>query len=148
MAEETTVELPPLPPLPLPLISRAALALFAGASGDHNPIHIDLDNARSAGFDDVFAHGMLSMAYLGRLLTGWVPQSALRSFSARFVAITPVHGQPTCTGKVTGIDDVDGERRAHLELAVTLADGTVALRGDAVVAVPPDFPARAARTAR
>ncbi|SDW97378.1 Acyl dehydratase [Saccharopolyspora shandongensis] len=144
MAEETTVE---LPPLSLPPISRAALALFAGASGDHNPIHIDLDNARSAGFDDVFAHGMLSMAYLGRLLTGWMPQSALRSFSVRFVAITPVHGRPTCTGEVTGIEDVDGERRAHLDLAVVLADGTVTLRGDAVVAVPPDFPARAADTA-
>jgi acyl dehydratase len=123
-----------LPPLELPPISRATLALFAGASGDHNPIHIDLDHARSAGFDDVFAHGMLSMAYLGRLLTGWMPQSALRSFAVRFVAITPVHGRPTCTGRVTEIEEVDGERRAHLDLAVTLADGTVTLRGSAVVA--------------
>ena len=45
------------------------LALFAGASGDHNPIHIDIDFARKAGMPDVFAHGMLSMAWLGRLLT-------------------------------------------------------------------------------
>ena len=50
-------------------ISRLTLALFAGASGDHNPIHVDLDFARAAGMDDVFAHGMLSMAYLGRMLT-------------------------------------------------------------------------------
>ena len=45
---------------------RADLAGHAGpvrGSGDHNPIHIDLDVARSAGLDDVFAHGMLSMAY-------------------------------------------------------------------------------------
>ena len=75
-------------------ISRTTLALYAGASGDHNPIHIDLDVARSAGLDDVFAHGMLSMAYLGRLLTGWVPQERIRSFQVRFAAITPVHGQP------------------------------------------------------
>ena len=80
-----------LPPLEPPAISRAALALFAGASGDHNPIHIDVDHARDAGFDDVFAHGMLSMAHLGRLLTGWAPQSALRCFRVRFTAITPVH---------------------------------------------------------
>ena len=58
-----------LPPLVVDPISRTTLALFAGASGDHNPIHIDLDVARSAGLDDVFAQGMLSMAYLGRLLT-------------------------------------------------------------------------------
>ncbi len=48
-----------LPPLTLPAINRTTLALFAGASGDHNPIHIDLDFAREAGMNDVFAHGML-----------------------------------------------------------------------------------------
>ncbi|MCT2582071.1 MaoC/PaaZ C-terminal domain-containing protein [Actinophytocola gossypii] len=130
-----------LPPLRLPPISRTTLALFAGGSGDHNPIHIDLDVARSAGMDDVFAQGMLSMAYLGRLLTGWVPQERIRSVQVRFRAITPVHGQPTCTGRVTAIEHTDlpggrVERRARLDLAVTLADGTTTLQGDAVVALP------------
>ncbi|MCW2783538.1 MAG: dehydratase [Marmoricola sp.] len=124
-----------LPALALPVISRGTLALFAGASGDSNPIHIDLDVARSAGLDDVFAQGMLSMAYLGRLLTNWVPQQQIRSYGVRFVAITPVLGQPTCTARVTAIEDVDGERRATLELAVKLADGTTTLTGDAVVAL-------------
>jgi acyl dehydratase len=109
--------------------------LFAGASGDHNPMHVDLDAAKSVGLPDVFAHGMLSMAYLGRLLTNWVPQHRIRSYRVRFAAIAPVHGQPTCNGRVTQIDDVDGERRATVELTVTLADGTTTLTGDAVVAV-------------
>jgi acyl dehydratase len=125
-----------LPALDLPPISRTTLALFAGASGDHNPIHIDVDVARSAGLEDVFAHGMLSMAYLGRLLTGWVPQQQLRSFTVRFVSITPVHGQPTCTGRVVALDQHDGETRATLDLEVHLADGTLTLAGTAVVAVP------------
>jgi acyl dehydratase len=116
-------------------ISRTTLALFAGASGDHNPIHIDIDVARSAGLDDVFAHGMLSMAYLGRLLTDALPQQQLRSYKVRFAAITPVHGQPTCTGTVTSVREVDGERRATIELKVALADGTVTLLGEAVVAI-------------
>jgi acyl dehydratase len=124
-----------LPPLPIEPISRTTLALFAGASGDHNPIHIDLDVARSAGLDDVFAHGMLSMAYLGRLLTNVVPQQQLRSYQVRFAAITPVHGQPTCTGVVSSIDEVDGERQATLDLQVSLPDGTVTLLGSAVVAL-------------
>lgn len=137
MTVTTQIELgTELPPLGLAPISRATLALFAGASGDHNPIHIDIDNAKSAGMDDVFAHGMLSMAYLGRLLTNWVPQRDIRSFGVRFAAITPVHATPTCTGRVTSIEDVDGERRARIELAVTLADGTTTLAGDAVVALP------------
>jgi acyl dehydratase len=78
-----------LPPLQIPPISRTTLALFAGASGDHNPMHIDIDVAKSAGLDDVFAHGMLSMAYLGRLLTNWVDPQAIRSYRVRFAAITP-----------------------------------------------------------
>ncbi|MEV0030357.1 MaoC/PaaZ C-terminal domain-containing protein [Nocardia sp. NPDC050793] len=124
-----------LPPLRIRPISRTTLALFAGASGDHNPMHIDIDVARSAGLEDVFAHGMLSMAYLGRLLTDWFAPEAIRSYRVRFAAITPVHGEPTATGTVVAIDDVDGERRATLELAVILADGTVTLTGTAVVAL-------------
>jgi acyl dehydratase len=115
--------------LELPPISRATLALFAGASGDHNPIHIDLDVARSAGLDDVFAHGMLSMAYLGRLLTDWVPQERVRSWSVRFAAITPVGATPVCTGTVVAVED----DLATVDLAVTLADGTVTLTGTAVI---------------
>lgn len=119
-----------LPSLELPEITRTTLALYAGASGDHNPMHIDLDVARSGGMDDVFAHGMLSMAYLGRLLTNFVPQERIRTYSVRFASITPLHAKPTCTGTVTKVED----GLAHLDIAVTLSDGTVTLRGDAVVA--------------
>ncbi|MGA9491725.1 MAG: MaoC/PaaZ C-terminal domain-containing protein [Mycobacterium sp.] len=124
-----------LPALELSPISRTTLALFAGASGDHNPMHIDTDVAQSVGLDDVFAHGMLSMAYLGRLLTNWFAPETISSYGVRFGAITPVHATPTATGMVTSIEDVDDERRASLDLAVTLADGTVTLSGTAVVAI-------------
>ena len=124
-----------LPSLAVEPISRTTLALFAGASGDHNPIHIDLDVARSAGLDDVFAHGLLSMAYLGRLLTDAFPQQQLRSWKVRFTAITPVHAQPTCTGRIIAIDESGDERLATIDLRVTLADGTETLTGQAVVAL-------------
>lgn len=125
-----------LPPLSLPSISRTTLALFAGASGDHNPMHIDIDVARAAGMDDVFAHGMLSMAYFGRLLISWLPQDRIRSLTARFTAITPVGAEPKCTGHVTAVDEVNGERLATLELNISLADGTITLTGNAVVVLP------------
>jgi acyl dehydratase len=124
-----------LPTLDIPPISRTTLALFAGASGDHHPIHLDSDVARAAGRDDVFAHGMLSMAYLGRLLTDWAQPESLRSFEVRFAAITPVHAAPRLVGRITSLDLVDGERRATIDLTVALADGTVTLTGTAVVAV-------------
>ncbi len=50
--------------LEVPQIRRRTLALYAGASGDHNPVHIDTDECHAVGIPDVFAHGMLSMAYL------------------------------------------------------------------------------------
>ena len=116
-------------------ISRLALALYCGASGDHNPIHVDIDFARSAGQPDVFAHGMLSMAYLGRLLTHWVPQEALRHYGVRFVAITHVGDRITCRGSVVEKFEADGEQRVRLELSTVDADGQVKLSGDAVVAL-------------
>jgi acyl dehydratase len=116
-----------LPTLQIDPISRTTLALFAGASNDHNPIHIDLDNARSAGLDDVFAHGMLSMAYLSRYVLQLAPQDKLRHFSTRFVSITPVHGAPRCSGQVTSVtaDEVE------VALNVALEDGTSTLQATA-----------------
>nr|WP_271213692.1 MaoC/PaaZ C-terminal domain-containing protein [Rhodococcus wratislaviensis]GLK40907.1 MaoC family dehydratase [Rhodococcus wratislaviensis] len=117
-------------------VTRTTLALFAGASGDHNPIHIDIDSARASGMDDVFTHGMLSMAYLGRLLTDWIPQSRIRELSTRFTAITPVLAEPVLNATIEEIVTVDGEQRAVLDLNVVLADGTRTLTGTAVVAWP------------
>jgi len=111
-------------------IDRLTLALYSGASGDHNPIHVDIDFARSAGLDDVFAHGMLSMAYLGRLVTAWVPQQAIRSLSARFVAITHVGDRITCTGTV---EEKLPQRQVRLALAARDQSGIVKLAGTAVV---------------
>ncbi|MCZ2499106.1 dehydratase [Xylophilus sp. Kf1] len=117
-------------------LSRLTLALYCGASGDHNPIHVDSDFARSAGQPDVFAHGMLSMAWLGRLLTQWVPQQALREYGVRFVAVTQVHDRITCSGTVVETFEVDGERRVRLSLQTADQNGQVKLIGDAVVALP------------
>ncbi|KXV13450.1 dehydratase [Caballeronia megalochromosomata] len=124
-----------LPPLTLPAVNRATLALFAGASGDHNPIHIDTDHARRAGVPDVFAHGMLSMAWLGRLLTSWVGQRQLRAFGVRFVGITQLGHVVTCTGKVTEKFEAEGERHVRLEIQTVNQYGEPRVLGDAVVAL-------------
>lgn len=125
-----------IPELTTQPITRQALALYCGASGDHNPIHVDLDFAKAAGFDDVFAHGMLSMAYLGRLLTNWVPLTAIREFSVRFTAITQVHDAVNCTGRVVEKYEEDGENRVRLELTAANQNGDRTLKGQAVVALP------------
>ena len=126
----------PIPTLETPPITRLTLALFAGASGDHNPIHVDLDFAREAGYDDVFAHGMLSMAYLGRMLTDWIPQQSLREFRVRFTAITHVHDRVICTGRIVERFERGGEQLARLDIQAATQRGEVTLKGEAVVALP------------
>ena len=116
-------------------ISRTTLALFAGASGDHNPMHIDIDFAKKFGMEDVFAQGMLSMAYLGRLLTNLVPQTAIRQYGVRFGAITNLRDKITCSGKVLEKYEENGEKLVKLEVTAANQDGDVKLSGHAVVAL-------------
>jgi acyl dehydratase len=116
-------------------ISRFVLALYAGGSGDHNPMHVDSDFAKAGGMPDVFAHGMLSMAYLAQLLTAHVKPEQIRSYGVRFASITPVNARLTCKGTVIETFQVDGEHRLKLQLQTVSNAGAVTLQGDAVVAV-------------
>lgn len=128
-----------LPAFETPPLSRLTLALYCGASGDHNPIHVDIDFAKAAGMPDVIAHGMLSMAWLARVLTDWVPQQAIREYSVRFSAMTHVGERIRCAGKVVEKFERAGakgvERCVRLELSTTNQDGQLKLSGEAVIAL-------------
>lgn len=124
-----------IPSLVMPPVNRTILALYAGASGDHNPIHIDLDVAKAAGMPDVFAQGMLSMAWLGRMLTDWQPQSKLRQFKTKFSAITKLRDEITCSGKVVDIIEKNGEMIAICQIQAANVKGELTLTGEALVAI-------------
>jgi acyl dehydratase len=118
-----------------PPISRHLLALYCGASGDHNPIHVDIDFAKKSGYPDVFSHGMLVMALLGQAVTDAVPPPRLRSFSTRFVAITQLGAELTCEGHVTELVEQDGERCAKLVLTTKDQNGELKLAGEALITI-------------
>ena len=125
-----------LPPRTQPPITRAILALYAGASGDHNPLHIDVDFARSvAKMDDVIGHGMLTMALLGRYLTELLRQRALRSYSVRFTGMSKVGDRIDCSGRVTKIFQENGIRCAQINLDARRQGGDTLATGTAVVAI-------------
>ena len=122
-----------IPDLVIEPITRSTLALYAGASGDHNPIHIDLDFAKEAGMKDVFAHGMLIMAYLGKAVTNIVPQSNLKNFSVRFSSITNIGDILTCSGKVKKIDKNNSKKTIVLDLIVSDEFGDMKISGAAII---------------
>ena len=105
-----------IPALTTNPVTRHTLALYCGASGDQNPIHVDIDFAKSCGLDDVIAHGMLSTGFLAKMLTNWVPQSALKSLKNRFTAMTHIGDIVTCTGKIIEKFEEDGEKLVRIEL--------------------------------
>ena len=113
--------------------SRKLLALYAGASGDHNDIHIDIDFARAAGLDDVFAQGMLSMAPYARVVTDWAGLDRLESLETRFMSITPLGANGRFTGRVVERFEADGVAKLRVALAAHIDGGIQTLGGEAVV---------------
>ena len=116
-----------LPPLSVPL-SRTDLVRYAGASGDFNPLHWNDRVADSVGLPGVVAHGMLTMALGGRLVTDWIGDpGAVLAYQARFTRPVPVPDV---------VDGVDPERRrVVVELSGTVKSVTVEADGTRVARV-------------
>jgi acyl dehydratase len=125
-----------IPELSLPPISKVGLAMYAGASGDFNPIHLDEDQAKANGLPGIIAHGMLSMALLGRVLTQWVPPRNIRSFSTRFVSMALLGDVITCKGTITAKSEDGGDNLVDLEMTAENQKGDKTLVGAATVALP------------
>ena len=107
-----------LPELTMRPITRTILALYAGASGDHNPIHIDQDHAKKFGLSDVIAHGMLVMSYLGQAITNQVKQSSITEYGVKFSSMTRIGDTLTCKGTVIDVRQTDTGKLLKIELKV------------------------------
>jgi acyl dehydratase len=101
-------------------VTRADLVRYAGASGDFNPIHWSERFATGVGLPGVIAHGMFTMALVGRAVTTWAGAAdAVVEFSVRFSRPVPVPDtdegtEVVVTGTVKGTTD-----EGHLKLALT-----------------------------
>ncbi|MNJ67992.1 hypothetical protein D3C77_642050 [compost metagenome] len=78
---------------------------------------------------------MLSAAYLGRLLTSWVPQTQIRALSMRFVGITQIGHIPHLSGRISEKFEADGEKRVRLQIQCANQYGEAKVVGEAVVAL-------------
>ena len=103
-------------------LDRALLKAYADASGDQNPIHQNEEFALSVGLPNVIAHGMLTMALVGKYVTDWSGGSAtVKEFGARFIkpVIVTVGEKVDLTINATVIE-VNGEE-IKLDLVATSA---------------------------
>lgn len=93
-------------------LDRGLLKAYADASGDHNPIHQSEEFALSVGLPNVIAHGMLTMALVGKFITDWAGGSAnVKEFSARFIkpVIVPAGEKVDLTVTATVVE-IDGAK--------------------------------------
>jgi acyl dehydratase len=117
-------------------VKRVNLVMYAGASGDFNPIHWNERFATGVGLPDVIAHGMFTMAEAARVVTDWTGDpGAVEEYGVRFTRPVVVPDDDTgaaleVAGRVA--DKLDGIR-VSVELTARSGGETVLARARAVV---------------
>ena len=114
-------------------LSRTHIVLYAGASGDFNPIHHDeIFATKAAGYPSVFAHGMLTMGMTGRILTDWLGDGVLTEYGVRFVKQVWPGDTLTAKAAITAIAD-DGTVDVEVTTVNQAGEPVVAGRAKAVL---------------
>ena len=117
-------------------LKRTQIVQYAGASGDYNPLHTDeVFATKVAGYQGVFAHGMLTMGMTGRMVTDLVGDGRLKSFGGRFLSQVWPGDTLTTTASVDAIRDEAGEPVVELSLRTVNQDGLQVFAGYATARV-------------
>ena len=116
-------------------VTEADIVLFAGISGDTNPVHLNQEYASSTMFQGRIAHGMLSVSFisavLGTKLPG--PGAIYMGQTLRFKA--PVRAGDTVTARATVTEVIPEKRRVVVRTVCTVGE-TVVIEGEAMLMVP------------
>lgn len=113
-------------------LSRTQIVMYAGTSGDYNPLHSDeIFTTQVAGYPSVFAHGMLSMGMTGRMLTNYVGDGRLTYYGVRFTSQVFPGATLTARATITDIREEDGVKIADLEVSTTDEEGVEVIKGKA-----------------
>ena len=117
-------------------LGRTDLVMYAGASGDFNPMHHDEVAAQAAGLPSVFGHGMFTMGLLGKALTDYVGVGNLERYNVRFTQQTWPGEVLTTKVTIARKYDEGGAHKVELECSVVNQEGAAKVQGSAVAALP------------
>ncbi|MBX6352504.1 MAG: MaoC family dehydratase N-terminal domain-containing protein [Thermoflavifilum sp.] len=111
-------------PLVKPPVTKTQLVMYSGASGDFNPIHTVEEFAVQAGLGGVIAHGMLTMAFVGQMLTETIgDEGALEKFGVRFIDMVRPGDVITCEGEVKAVEEAGGWQTVECDIWATKSSG-------------------------
>lgn len=116
-------------------ITETDIVLFAGMSGDNNPVHLNHEFASATMFEGRIAHGMLSAGFISTVLGTKLPGPGCIYLSQSLKFKAPVRANDTVTAKVTILNMIPEKKFVELE-TVCLVDGKPVITGEATVMVP------------
>ena len=121
-------------------ITQEKINLYAEASGDFNPIHVDESFAAKTPFGGTIAHGMLNLAYVSEMMTSAFGQSWLSGgkLSAKFKESARPRDTVTINGKIDSIEQKDGISYANCSFECCNQKGETIVAGEAAVKLPTD----------
>ena len=117
-------------------LTRTDLVMYAGASGDFNPMHHDEVKAQASGLPSVFGHGMFSAGFLARAVTDYVGVGTLTKYKVRFAKQTWPGETFQTKIAVTAKRKEDGSNLVDLDCTLVNQDGEVKVSGEATAALP------------
>lgn len=120
------------------LVTQRQINLYAEASRDFNPIHIDAEFARKTSLGGTVAHGMLILSYISELMVsnfgkGWLTSGRL---SVRFKAPTRPGDTITVSGRITEVQQQDGFVSIHCDVLCHNQHNEAVIIGETKVSVP------------
>ena len=116
-------------------ITDADIVLFAGVTGDNNPVHLNDEYAKTTMFKGRIAHGMLSAGFISAVLGTKLPGPGCIYINQNLKFKAPVRVGDTVTTRVTITDIIAEKRRVTLKTECAVGD-TVVVDGEATVMVP------------
>ncbi len=116
-------------------VNDADILLFAGVSGDTNPVHLDEELAAASMFEGRIAHGMLSASYISTVFGTKLPGPGCIYLAQSLKFKAPVRAGDTVVARVTVTELIPAKRRAKFATVCTVA-GKVVLEGEAEIMVP------------
>jgi 3-hydroxybutyryl-CoA dehydratase len=116
-------------------VTETDIALFAGVTGDFNPVHIDAVEAGKSRFGERIAHGMLSAGFISAVLGTRLPGTGSIYLSQSLRFTKPVRIGDTVTTRVEVLEVIATKRRVRLATTCRNQNGETVVEGEAVVMV-------------
>lgn len=118
------------------VVTSRAIELFAEATGDMNPVHLDEEAAAKSQFGGRIAHGMLTAGFVSAAIASKLPGPGSIYLGQTLRFTKPVRIGDTITVKLEVIEVLSAKRRVRLSTTCTNQRGETVMDGEATVMVP------------